>query len=70
MGLSYKVPIFVFNFCEAENLLFLVFSVPGATGTQMEKIKLHSWFFIERITEERRSKEEEPRGPKEGGPRG
>lgn len=60
----------VFNFWEAENLLFLVFNVSGATGNQMEKGKLHSWFFIGRMTEERRSKREEPRGPKEGGPRG
>ena len=27
-----------------KNLLFLVFNVLGATGTQMEKGKLHSWF--------------------------
>ena len=27
----------VFNFWEVENLIFLVFSVPGATGTQMKK---------------------------------
>ena len=56
----------VFNLWEAENLLFLVFNVSRATVTQMEKGKLHSWFFIERITEERRSKGEEPQGPKEG----
>ena len=39
-------------------------------GHKWQKGKLHSWFFIGRITEERRSKEEEPRGPKEGGPCG
>ena len=60
----------VFNFREAKNLLFLVFNVLGDTGTQMEKGKLHSWFFIGRITEGRRPKREEPRGPKQGGPCG
>jgi hypothetical protein len=57
----------VFNFWEAENLLFLVFNVSGATGTQMEKGKLHSWFFIGRTAVGRRSKGGEPRGPKGGG---
>jgi hypothetical protein len=27
----------VFNFWEAENLLFLIFNISGATGTQMKK---------------------------------
>ena len=65
-----KFLFLVFNFWEAENLLFLVFSVSGATGTQMEKGKLPSWFFIGRTEVGRRSKGGEPRGPKEGGPRG
>lgn len=57
----------VFNIREAENLLFLVFIVSGATGIQMEKGKLHGWFYTRRTTVGRRLKEEEPRGPKEGG---
>ena len=61
-----KSLFWVFNFWEAENLLFLVFNVSAATGTQMEKRKLHSWYFIRRITEGRRPKREEPRGPKQG----
>ena len=60
----------VFNLWEAENLLFLVFNVSGATWTQIRKGKLHSWFFIGRTAVGRRSKGGEPRGPKEGGPRG
>ena len=60
----------VFNFREAANPFFLVFNVLRAIGTQMEKGKLHSWFFIGRLTEGRRLKREEPRGPKEGGPCG
>ena len=60
----------VFNFWEAENLLFLVFNVSGATGTHIIKGKLHCWFFVERKAEGRRPKRGESRGPKEVGPRG
>ena len=50
----------------AENLVFLVFNVSGATGTQMEKGKLHSLFFIGRTSEGRRTTRGEPRGPIQG----
>ena len=65
-----KYLFLVFNFWEAENLLFLVFNVSGATGTQIIKAKLHGRFFVERKAEGRRQKRGEPRGPKEVGPRG
>ena len=60
----------VFTFWEAETLLFLVFNVSGATGTQIIKGKIHRWFFVERKAEGRRPKRGEPRGPKGVGPRG
>jgi len=60
----------VFNFWEAENLLFGVFIVSGATKAQLIKGKLHSWFFFGRTPEGRRSKRGRPRGPKWVGPRG
>ena len=60
----------VFNFWEAENLLFLVFNVSGATGSQIIKRKIHSHFFMENKAEGRRPKRGEPRGPRWVGPRG
>ena len=60
----------VFNFWEAENLLFLVFNVSGATGAQIIKGKILRQFFIGRKAEGRRPKRGEPRGPNGGGPRG
>jgi len=60
----------VFNFWEAENLIFLVFNVSGATGPQIIKGKILRQFFTGRKAEGRRPKRGEPRGPKEVGPRG
>ena len=48
--------------------MFLMFQ--ELQGPKWKKGKLHNRFFIERLTEGRRSKREEPQGPKEGGPRG
>ena len=52
----------VFNFWEAENLLFLVFNVSGATGPQIIKGKILRQFFIGRKAKGRRPKRGEPRG--------
>ena len=65
-----KSLFFVFNFWEAENPIFLVFNVSGATGSQIIKGKIMRQFFIGRKAEERRPKRGEPPGPKEVGPRG
>ena len=54
----------IFNIWEAENSHFIVFIGAGATGTQMEKGKLHNSFCIRRTRGGKRSKREEPRGPK------
>ena len=63
-------PYFWYLISGRQKTPFLVFNVSGATGTQIIKGKLHSWFFVERKAEGRRPKRGEPRGPKGVGPRG
>ena len=58
----------VFNIWEAENPLFLVFIVSGATGTQMEKRKVAQSFLHQENQRGQKIEEGRATRPKRGGP--
>jgi hypothetical protein len=41
-----KSLVVAFNFWEPENSLFYVFDVSGASGYQMDRGKMHNYYFI------------------------
>ena len=58
----------VFNFWEAENLLFLVFNVSGPSGTQIGKGKIAQLVFLRENGSGKKIEERRATRAKRGGP--